>query len=135
MSKASSKERSGRVCWVDLATADEQLAKTFYCRLFRWSVEDRVAASGRFSAFGCAGEPVASMYQLNRAQLAGGVPSHWTAYVAVPDVDLAATDAERLGGRIVAPPQTVGGIARIGLIADPTGALVGLWQTSGPQRA
>jgi hypothetical protein len=28
----------------------------------------------------------------------------------------------------VVPPQDVAGFARISLIADPTGALLGLWQ-------
>ena len=36
--------------------------------------------------------------------------------------------AQALGGYIVLPPQEYSGLARIALIADPMGALVGLWQ-------
>jgi predicted enzyme related to lactoylglutathione lyase len=119
-----------RICWVDLATVDQGAAKSFYCRLFGWTVQDRRAGEGRFSTFANRGAPFASLYQLARSQIAHGVPSHWTPYVSVPDLDVAAAMAASLGGQVVIPPHDSGGLARISLIADPTGALIGLWQVA-----
>jgi predicted enzyme related to lactoylglutathione lyase len=124
-----------RFCWVDLATVDQRAAK-FYCRLFAWTVRDRRVGEGRYSTFADRAAPFASLYQLARKQIEHGVPSHWTPYVSVPDVDAAASKAAGLGGQIIVPPHDAGGLARVSLIADPTGALIGLWQvareTNGP---
>ena len=117
-----------RFCWVDLATTDQAAAKSFYGALFGWDVTNRHVREGQFSLFGEDRSHFASLYQLTRKQIADGVPSHWTPYVAVPDLQAATEKAAGLGGQIVVPPQDVAGFARICLIADPTGALLGLWQ-------
>jgi hypothetical protein len=114
-------------CWVDLATADETAARSFYRQLFGWTVRDRHLGAGRFGVFEHGDVPFASLYQLASEQIARGIPSHWTPYVSVPDVDAAASRAETLGGRIIVAPHDAGDIARISLICDPTGALFGLW--------
>jgi hypothetical protein len=122
-------ERRGRLfCWVDLATVDESAAKSFYCRLFGWTVQDQRAGDGQFGTFAHRGARFASLYQLTRKQIGQGVPSHWTPYVSVPDVDATALQAFRLGGQVIAAPRDVPGMARISLICDPAGALIGLWQ-------
>jgi len=117
-----------RVCWVDLATADQAAAKAFYGALFGWDVSDRKVREGQFAVFGERGDHFASLYQLTRKQIADGIPSHWTPYVAVPDLQTATEKAVGLGGQVVVPPLDIADFARISLIADPTGALLGLWQ-------
>jgi hypothetical protein len=79
---------------------------------------------------GCAlwGQDVGSLYQLKSALLAHGIPSHWTPYVRVDDVENAVQRAIGFGGVIVAEPFSVFDVARIALIEDSVGALVGLWQ-------
>lgn len=124
--------RASRVCWVDLATTDPDASGEFYRGLFGWTAEERQVSAGRFTVFSCVDGPVGSMYQLDASQVAGGVPAHWMAYVSVPDVDRAAELAAGLGGQVLVPPQTVAGVARFAVIADPTGAVLGLWQGPGP---
>jgi predicted enzyme related to lactoylglutathione lyase len=115
-------------CWVDLATVDAKAARSFYCRLFGWAVQDQRAGEGHFSTFEQREAPFASLYQLSRKQIEHGVPSHWTPYVSVPDVDATASKASGLGGQVIVPPQDFAGLARVSLISDPAGALIGLWQ-------
>lgn len=117
-----------QLCWVDLATADEAAAKSFYRRLFGWDVQDRRAGQGRFSTFAHRDAPFASLYQLSRKQIGQGVPSHWTPYLSTPNADSTAAKAADLGGQIIVPPHDVAPFARISLISDPTGALFGIWQ-------
>lgn len=60
-----------------------------------------------------------------------GVPSHWTAYVRVIDVDDVARRAVSYGGEVLVRPVVVPGVARIAVIVDSVGAHVGLWQPIG----
>jgi predicted enzyme related to lactoylglutathione lyase len=73
---------------------------------------------------------VASLYQLDRAHLDHGVPSHWTPYVRVADIGEAAGRAVALGGTLLAGPLLVPGLAQVAVL-DPIGARIGLWQPSG----
>ena len=119
---------AGRFCWVDLAASDAGSAKDFYGLVFGWTANEARANGGSFTRLRLGGRDVGSMYQLSRAHLDRGVPSHWTPYIRVDDVDDVVRRAESIGGRAIVRPFVVAGVARIALILDPVGAHVGLWQ-------
>jgi predicted enzyme related to lactoylglutathione lyase len=116
-------------CWLDLAAADADRAKAFYARLFGWTFHDQHANGGTFTCLRSGSQNLGSLYALSPRQLAHGVPSHWTPYVRVVDLDAAAARAVDLGGRLVIAPFEVAHTAHIALIEDAVGALVGLWQS------
>lgn len=118
----------GAFCWLDLAASDAALAKAFYAQAFGWTFQDERVNGGEITRCHAGGRKVGSMYQLNRTQLHHGVPSHWTPYILVASADAAARRIPSLGGRLVVAPFDVQGVARIALIEDAVGALVGLWQ-------
>ncbi|HSN19806.1 MAG TPA: VOC family protein [Usitatibacter sp.] len=118
----------GRFCWIDLAASDAQVAKVFYERMFGWRSSEQAANGGHFIRLRLDGHDVGSLYPLRRAELERGASSHWMPYVRVADADDAARRAAALGGRIVVRPFEVSGVARIAVIADAVGALLGLWQ-------
>jgi len=118
----------GRFCWLDLAASDADSAKAFYGQLFGWTSHDRAANGGIFTHLRSAGADVGSLYQLQKEHLDRGVPSHWTPYVGVADIEDIVTRAVALGGEVVVRPFLVTGVARVALILDAVGALVGLWQ-------
>jgi uncharacterized protein len=68
------------------------------------------------------------MYQLRGVHLDQGVPSHWTPYIRVENMDDIVRQVASLGGQVVVPPFVVSGIARVALILDSVGAHVGLWE-------
>ena len=119
----------GRFCWIDLAASDAAEAKAFYRRLFGWKAVEQHANGGIFTRLCSLDRDVGSLYQME-ARLARKVPSHWTPYVRVEDVELAAQRASELGGQVLVRPFVVSGVARIALIMDSVGAQVGLWQPS-----
>lgn len=121
------KATAGRFCWLDLAARDADEAKAFYSGLFGWSAREQSANGGTFTRLQLAGEDVGSLYQLMPRLLADGVPSHWTPYVRVGDLDRAVQRAASLGGTVLVCPFSVSGIARIALIQDSVGAQIGLW--------
>ena len=52
----------------------------------------------------------------------------WTSHVTVEDADAAAARAEELGGRVVERAFELGDAGRIAMLADPQGAVLGVWQ-------
>lgn len=119
---------AGQFCWLDLAATDAHRAKRFYGQMFGWDAREYSANGGSISRLQRAGQNVGSLYQLSPAHLQGGVPSHWTPYVRVGDLAAAVQRAVACGGSVVVEPFAVTGTARIALIQDAVGALIGLWE-------
>ncbi|MGY4828176.1 VOC family protein [Sphaerotilaceae bacterium SBD11-9] len=118
----------GEFCWLDLAASDSALARRFYAQAFGWTFHDRPANGGRFTLCRAGVRDVASLYPLRQAQRELGVPSHWTPYLRVDSADASARQVADAGGRVVVAPFDVQGTARIALVEDAVGALLGLWQ-------
>jgi uncharacterized protein len=123
------KAASGQFCWVDLAATDADSAKAFYGRLLGWSSAELSVNGGSFTRLQLLGQDVGSLYQMRQAHVADGVPSHWTPYIRVNDVDTVARRAASIGGKVLVQPFDVEGVARIALILDSVGAHVGLWES------
>jgi predicted enzyme related to lactoylglutathione lyase len=122
---------AGQFCWVDLAASDADAAKAFYGQLFGWTSRAQAANGGSFTRLRQSGRDVGSVYQLSARHLEDGVPSHWTPYLRVDDVDAVVQRAAALGGAVIVRPFMVEGAARIALIVDRVGAQVGLWEPIG----
>ena len=118
----------GRFCWVDLATIDLEKARSFYAQVFGWRTSERRVNGGAFSLLQLAGQNVGSMYQLDRGERERGVPSHWTPYVQVDDIQEVVRRVALLGGSVLIGPFLVSDIAQIALVLDSAGATIGLWQ-------
>jgi uncharacterized protein len=122
------KTDAGHFCWFDLAATDAESAKSFYSELFGWTSHEQAANGGSFTRLQLSNEDIGSVYQLKKALLDTGMPSHWTPYVRVDDVEEATRRAEALGGTVIVHPFVVSGVAQIALILDSVGAVVGLWE-------
>lgn len=118
----------GSFCWLDLAASDARAAMDFYAAAFGWTFATVQANGGSFTRCIAGDADVGSLYPLPRAQLEHGVPSHWTPYVRVDDIDALCSRVAALGGQVRVRPFDVDRTARIALIEDAVGALLGLWQ-------
>src|SRR3954451_14176769 len=76
----------GVPCWIDLRQPDPEAARSFYGGLFGWSFSDEPYS-------------IASLEGKAVAAIAPGDGSGWNMYVAVQDVEPAATKIEAAGGR------------------------------------
>lgn len=123
---------AGDFCWLDLAASDAGAARAFYAATFGWTFREEHVPGGRYVRIRTGGREAASLYELRAAQVEAGVPSHWTPYVRVADAGAACRAVEANGGRVVVRPFAVPGAARIALVQDAVGALLGLWQEPGP---
>ena len=115
----------GTPSWVDLQTSDQAGAKAFYSALFGWEYDDQAMGN----------DAVYSMAQKNGKHVAAiaplpmiGVPPHWNTYVTVADVDATAAQVAGAGGSTMGDPFDVMDAGRMAVVADPTGAMLCIWQ-------
>lgn len=119
----------GSFCWIELATTDQNAAKTFYTSLFGWTVTDTPMGPGNdYSIFALHGRTSAAGYTLQPDQRARGVPVHWSLYIAVDNADQSAAKATQAGASVIMPPFDVPEAGRMAVLHDPTGAVFSLWQ-------
>lgn len=119
----------GTFCWADCSSTDAAQAKAFYCAVFGWETQDLpISPTETYTFFKKDGHTVAALSQMRPDMQAQGIPSHWTNYINVTDVDAITTKAKELGATVVAEPFDVFDNGRMSVIQDPEGATVAFWQ-------
>lgn len=108
---------------VELQTQDPAKAKSFYQGLFSWELQD---APGMDYTMINVGQGTGGGIMKN---LMPGAPSHWLAYVLVDDVAASTAKANSLGATILTDKTEVPNFGWFSIIQDPTGAVLGLWQS------
>lgn len=119
--------QQGEPCWVELCTHDWQGAKSFYQALFGWGHNDMETPEGYYTTMQIEGDDVAAMYQMP-SSYPKDVPTHWTIYFAVADVEATVAKAVSAGGELLAGPHDVGNAGKMALLSDPEGSRFALWQ-------
>ena len=109
---------------IELQTQDPKKARKFYEALFDWKLQDlpmdyTMVQVGEGTGGGIMKNPVP------------GAPSNWLPYVLVADVAASTDRAKKLGAKILRDKTDVPGMGAFSVIADPTGAALGLWQAKG----
>jgi len=112
---------------VELNTTDPAKAKAFYGKLFDWKMEDMdMGPMGTYTMIN-PGEGTGGGLWKNPVP---GAPSFWLAYAIVDDVKAATAKATSLGASVMQDVTEVATMGWFSIIADPTGAHLGLWQTA-----
>ncbi len=114
--------------WYQLNTRDPQAAENFYSEMLAWTVRSADMGSfGTYWTFHRNGNMEAGMMQMPSDAKA---TSHWLPYVAVSDIQSAVEQTAALGGKVWVPPTHIPepGSGTFAVIADPTGASLGLYQ-------
>jgi predicted enzyme related to lactoylglutathione lyase len=119
----------GEFCWIELATSNQDAAKSFYSALFGWTVRDvPTGPKNVYSLLELQGRVAAGAFAISPSESAAGVPPHWHLYIAVLGADEAAKRAGELGAKVMEGPFDVMDRGRAALIQDPTGAYFSVWQ-------
>ncbi len=128
MSYTVTKYPQGTFSWTDFFSTDIQATKKFLTDLFGWTSEDMPTEPGK---------PDYTMFSLDGKYVAGGspafmpdIPSFWSNYITVDNVDEMTAKATKLGAKVTMPPMDVLDSGRMSTIQDPTGANVSLWQAN-----
>lgn len=121
----------GTPCWLDLVVDDVGAAQGFYQDLLGWELLPAEGGDTPGRAYLLAhldGRVVAGVGQ---AAPGTAVPPAWTTYLATEDVATTAEAAAVAGARILVAPSEPRPFGRFAVLADPTGAVVGLWEAAG----
>jgi uncharacterized protein len=119
----------GTFSWTDLTTPDQDAAKQFYGDLFGWELvdnpigDDMVYMTARID-----GKDVAAISPQPEQQREAGAPPAWNSYVTVESADDALAKAKELGATVHADAFDVFDFGRMGVIQDPQGAYVLVWE-------
>jgi predicted enzyme related to lactoylglutathione lyase len=124
------RQEVGGFAWSELMTTDIEGAKAFYAENFNWKPGDAMPFGPGGYHFMMRGEnPICGLFQKPDE-----VPvPNWTHYVRVEDADATFARATSLGASVMMPPETVPGMVRFAVLADPTGAVFGIFHSIAPQ--
>jgi len=117
-------KQHGAFSWNELMTSDVAAAKSFYEKLFDWTLEDQPTCEFGYTMAKAGDTPVAGI--MGMPPEAGDMPPIWGAYVTVDDVDKSAALAESLGGTIMLAPRDIPNVGRFCVIGDPQGVAISL---------
>nr|MCH9685652.1 VOC family protein [Deltaproteobacteria bacterium] len=104
-------------------------ARRFYEGVFDWDFSDvQVGDDAVYTQIRTPSGPGGGM----QAATEEGEPSRWLPYVGVHDVRATLTRVRKLGGTIIVDHTPVPGFGALAIVADPTGAQMGLWEVEAP---
>ncbi|CAM5595071.1 hydrolase [Streptomyces spiroverticillatus] len=119
----------GVPCWIDVALPDVEAGRRFYGGLFGWTFDEPADKEYGYYTQAYVGE---GDDRKNVAALAakadGRMPTAWGVYFATPDTAALVARAREAGGQIVMDTMPVGPYGTMAQIADPGGAVFGVWQ-------
>jgi uncharacterized protein len=120
---------AGVPCWIDTAQPAVDAAIRFYAALFGWDFAGPGPMSGdpvgRYHVARLRGQDVAG---ISTIPAEGAPPSPvWMTYVAVENVETAATRAREAGGTVVVAPLEALPAGRMAVLRDPAGAVFAVW--------
>ena len=118
----------GRWVWAELLTRDVGTAAEFYGRVFGWTFETFGPADDlkTYTVVSSGGVPIAGMVFIDRPDASPARDARWVGLMSVPDVDAAARQVDKAGGRTLVAPGKLGERGRAAVFADPEGAVFGV---------
>lgn len=124
----------GSIWWSEIVSANPAKSREFYANVFGWT--PKVVSAVDTSRAPALGEDEYTIYSKDGVEIAGSAmkidaatdvaPPGWVNYIQVVNVDAAAENAVKLGGKIIKPPYDMAGTGRFALVKDPDGVVIGL---------
>ena len=127
MTTRTTKRPAGEPTWIDLMTPDVEAAKQFYRQIFGWDYLDTGADFGHYNMAMRQGRNAAGIGPMPPNM---PMPSAWTIYFSSDDAAADVARAKALGAHVIAEPMVIGDSGVMAVLADPTGAVFGLWQAA-----
>ncbi|MCQ0023196.1 VOC family protein [Streptomyces somaliensis DSM 40738] len=114
----------GTPCWADVLLPDLEAGKRFYGELFGWTFAEGGGIQGPYATALSDGLRVAGLAPKGD----GRMPTAWGVYLATADAVALAARVREAGGQVITEPVRVGAAGVTALVADPGGAVFGVWQ-------
>lgn len=118
---------TNRFCWHGCISTDVDAAKTFYSAVMGWNVETMPMGDSDATMFAAGKNTLAHL----SPPAMDGVPSHWSSFLRVDDVDASTKSAIDNGGQQIMPPTDIPP-GRFSVISTPSGAAMALFHEADP---
>ena len=116
-------------CWSECVTSDAQATTAFYTQLFNWSSSNKTMGNGlEYHTFFLSVEPCGALHAMPDEMIAQGVPSHWAYFISTPDLAATLAKVQEAGGEVIQDIVEVKNSGKLGIITDPGGALLHIWE-------
>jgi len=115
---------AGTPCWVDISVPDLEKARKFYGELLGWTTEVGPEEFASYTNASLDGRLVAGIVP----QQSPDQPVAWTTYLATDDAAATEAKVQAAGGTVMMPVMDVSGVGKMGIYADPGGAVFGIWE-------
>ena len=126
----------GLFIWYELMTRDVAAAKAFYDAVTGWTIAAESSVPGGSMDYRMIGRSdggfAGGFLGLSDDMQANGARPGWLGYLHVTDVDNAVAAIVAEGGVIHMPPQTMPGVGRMAMVADPQGAPIYIMTATPP---
>lgn len=119
--------QAGEFCWNELATSNVQKAKDFYAKVFGWKFTDVDMGDMKYTMIKMNDKDIGGIWNIPKDK-ENHIPPHWMSYILVNNVDESLRTAEENGATIIKSKTQAGEMGLLGIIQDPTGAHLALWQ-------
>jgi uncharacterized protein len=117
---------TGRFVWFDLITTHPDQAPGFYGEVAGWGTQ-AWDGPAPYTMWINNGTPIGGIGQLPNAS----ARPHWLAHISTADVDATVRTATDLGSKVITPPTDIPTVGRFAVVADPQGAVFGVFTPKG----
>lgn len=124
---------TGTPTWLDYGAPQLSESLDFYGALFGWDFEDSGPQLNHYTMAHKDGAPVCGLMDTTGVTGPDGapLPAAWNVFLAVDDIGARLAKAQEAGARVLMEPGHMAGTGTFALLADPTGARIGLWEADG----
>jgi predicted enzyme related to lactoylglutathione lyase len=110
-----------------LHTTDVKAATAFYGKVVLWTTKAWENDSS-YTMFMCGKSAMAGVLSLPADAQRKAEPRRWLPYIATDDVDVAAWEAQRLGGKVIRDTESLPDVGKFAVLQDPFGAVFAIIQ-------
>ncbi len=119
-------QQHGAFSWCELMTRDLPTARSFYAKLFGWTLVEETVAGTDYTVVKVGEREIGGMMSTDAPQVQGSPPPHWGVYVTVENVDATTKLAEEMGANILVQPTEIPNVGRFAIFKDPQGAVLSI---------
>jgi hypothetical protein len=112
--------------WNELMCDEPKKAKEFYAGVFGWGEVTHGEGDNQYTEWQVGGRSIGGM--LKKPADTPPMPSFWTVYIQVADIEVAAKRLSEVGGQVIRPPVEIEP-GTFAVVTDPAGAMFNLFQT------
>jgi predicted enzyme related to lactoylglutathione lyase len=112
----------GALCWNELSSPDVDASLAFYGGLFGWTPQPFEGSPTRYEVVMNGDRGNGGIREIGETP----VPPNWLPYFGIDDIERGRAKASELGGTNMGEAMNIG-IAKIGVIQDPQGAVFAIY--------